>query len=266
VLDKAYDLVLRLPPFRGQAKIGGWLRSMLARRPSTIVHGLRMDLDPAEWLQIDLRRDGRLEPQTSALFERLLGEGNTCVDVGAHVGYHALLARHCVGARGRVLAIDPQPYNCDRLMTNAALNGFINIIVVVGAVGAADGFVSLSNQPRSDRSRLTLDGAGVNDGRQAFVVPTIRLDTLFKAHGLDRVDLLKVDVEGFELEVLRGAGDALADVKNVIVEMLPDAQAEKTEAAARLLQASGFRLSDVEGTDWQPGQTCVENNVWARRD
>src|SRR5262249_10233529 len=146
------------------------------------------------------------------------------------------------------------------------LNGFTNITVVVAAAGSTDGFVSLSNQSRSDRSRLTLDGPGVNDARQAFVVPMVRLDTLLRAHGLDRVDLLKDDVEGFELEVLQGTGDALAGVRNVIVEMLPDAPADKTEAAARLLHASGFRLSDVEGADWQPGQTCVENNVWARRD
>ncbi len=265
MLNGAYDLVLRLPRFRGKSRIASFLRRQLAPKPSTIVHGLRMELDPAEWPQVDLRAFGRLEPETTALFERLLKQGDIYVDVGAHVGYHALVARHCVGASGRVLAIDPQPYNCDKLLTNAGLNGFTNITVVVAAAGRADGSISLRNQSRSDRSRLTLNGAGVNDEPTAFVVPMLRLDSLFAAQRLDRVDLMKVDVEGCELDVLLGAGDSLDRVKNIVVEILPEATAEKANETARLLRASGYLLSDVEGADWQPGRTCVENNVWARR-
>src|ERR1700732_4899789 len=111
MLDKAYDLVLRLPKFRGKAKLASLCGSMLRPKASRIIHDMRMELDPDEWLQVDLRTFGRLEPETTALFERILKQGDTYVDVGAHVGYHVLVARHCVGPGGRLYAIDPQPYN-----------------------------------------------------------------------------------------------------------------------------------------------------------
>jgi hypothetical protein len=59
-----------------------------------------MELDPMEWTQSDLLRDGSIETLTSALYTKLLHDGDRYVDVGAHVGYHTLLARHCIGAEG----------------------------------------------------------------------------------------------------------------------------------------------------------------------
>jgi FkbM family methyltransferase len=263
LLSKAYDLVLKLPRFRGRGRIDSLLRNLLAPKASTIVHGLRMELDPQEWSQVDLRATGRLEPCTTALFDRLLRTGATYVDVGAHVGYHTLVARHLVGEGGRLIAIDPQPYNCDRLLTNAELNSFHNITVMAAAVGRTDGFVSLKNQSRNDRARLTLAGSGVNDGPLSFVVPTISLLSLFKMHELECVDLLKIDVEGLELDVLQGAGDALASVRNIVLEILPDRRAETADAIDQLLRGFGFRLFDVQGGQWHPGRPCIENNVWA---
>ena len=73
----------------------------------------------------------------------------------------------------------------------------------------ADGFIALKNQSRQDKARLTLAGPGVNDGALTFVVPNITLRWLIETYKLRPVDLLRVDVEGFELEVLNGAGDAI---------------------------------------------------------
>jgi FkbM family methyltransferase len=265
VLSWAYDFVLRLPDFKGKSKLAGLMRRLLAPKASTVIYGLVMELDPAEWLQIDLRAAGRLEPRTTAAFEKILRRGDTYVDVGAHVGYHALVARHFVGESGRVIAVDPQPYNCNRLLINAGLNDFHNITVVAAAAGASDGFASLRQQPAHDKARLSLAGAGVTDRELTFVVPVIPLARLFRMHDIGRVDLLKIDVEDFEIEVLRGAGDTLAAVQHIIIEVLPDGDPRKARHIEQLLQGFGFRLSDVEGAEWRPGQPCVENNVWARR-
>src|SRR5580704_5776748 len=166
-------------------------RALLQPHVSTVDHDIRMELDPEEWLQIKLRASGCLEPRTTALFERILRPGNSCIDVGAHVGYHSLLAARLVGASGRIFAIDPQPYNCAKILTNAELNGFTNVTVVAAAVAEADGFVSLKSQSRQDKARLTLAGRGVNDGALTFVVPKITLSWLFETYDLRRVSLLK---------------------------------------------------------------------------
>jgi FkbM family methyltransferase len=265
VLNQGYDFILRLPGFKGKAKIEAMFRALLKPHISTVHHDIRMELDPEEWLQIDLRAQGRLEPRTIALFERILRPGDSYVDVGAHVGYHSLVAARSVGEGGRIFSIDPQPYHCAKILTNAELNGFTNITVVASAVAEADGFMSLKNQSRQDKARLTLAGPGVNDGALTFVVPKITLLWLFETYKLRPVTLLKIDVEGFELEVLKGAGDAIRAIENIVFEVLPSEDAEKTRAIERILRDCGFQMFDVDGAAWRPGQACTENNVWARQ-
>src|SRR5438445_13638437 len=130
VLETAYNFVLQLPAFRGKGRIESYLRQRLRPSPCRISGGLTMELDPEESIQIELRTLGRLEPATTALFDCLLKPADSFVDVGAHVGYHTLCARRVLGERGRIFAIDPQPYNCQKILINAELNGFTNITVV----------------------------------------------------------------------------------------------------------------------------------------
>jgi FkbM family methyltransferase len=265
VLNQGYDFILRLPAFKGKAKIEAMFRALLQPHVSTVDHDIRMELDPEEWLQIELRASGCLEPRTTALFERILRPGNSCVDVGAHVGYHSLLAARLVGASGRIFAIDPQPYNCAKILANAERNGFANITVIAAAVAEADGFAALKNQTRQDKARLTLAGPGVNDGALTFIVPKITLRWLLETYKLRPVHLLKIDVEGFEREVLDGAGDAIRAIENIVFEVLPGEEADRTLAIERMLRDGGFQMFDVEGAPWRPGHACAENNVWARR-
>lgn len=265
MLFRLYRAALHLPRYLGHYRITGWLRRLMVPGIAVMDHGFRMQLDPQEWLQIDMLATGGMEPETSALIGRLLRPGDTFLDVGAHVGYHALLARQAVGATGRVLALDPQPYNCNKIMINAALNGFTNITTVVGAAGDRDGVVLLREQAAYDKSRLSLQGPGMHDQSLGFEVPLWTLDTLVRRHGIDRLRLLKMDVEGFELAVLKGALPILACTENLIYEEAGDMPAETSATIRALLLQEGFTLADVTGAPWNGGPT-PENNVWARRE
>ena len=83
IMERTYEYILKLPNFRGKARIDEALRHFLRPKASRIIHDIAMELDPEEWLQIDLRKFGRLEPKTTAAFERILKHGGICVDVGA---------------------------------------------------------------------------------------------------------------------------------------------------------------------------------------
>ena len=204
ILYNAYRDALHLPRYLGHARITAFLRRLLLPSYSRVDHGLLMQLDPQEWTQIDILTNGGLEPRTASLFRKILRPGDTYIDVGAHVGYHTLLACQAVGPTGRVLAVEPQPYNCNKILINAALNRLSNITTIVGAVGDQDGFVLLCDQAPSDKARLTLAGNGVNDGSAKFEVPVWTLETIMRRHEIDAVRLLKIDVEGYELNVLKG--------------------------------------------------------------
>src|SRR6476620_8678632 len=78
--------------------------------------GFLMDLDPWEWLQANLRVHGIVEPLTTRLYSQILRKADVVLDIGAHVGYQALLARSLVGDSGRVIAVEPQPYNAGKIL------------------------------------------------------------------------------------------------------------------------------------------------------
>lgn len=261
-----YHRLLKLPAFRGKSRLENAIRELLHDPVTVLPDGLKLALDPNEWLQIELAQSGQLEPLTTQLIVGLLNCGDTFLDVGSHVGYLALTAARKVGPTGRVIAIDPQPYNCDRLMTNAALNGVEEIVkLYVAAVAGYDGDVTLNNQGARDKARLTLALAGVNDTRQRFVVPVKRLDTIAELEGLKAIRLLKIDVEGLELDVLRGASGTLPRVENIVLEVLPDAELKTTSKLVKLLTEAGFTLHSVTGAPWVEGQHLPESNLWARR-
>jgi FkbM family methyltransferase len=262
MLYTAYRHLLRLPYFRGRDRVAGAVRSMLRPAVVTVRNGVRMQLDPVEYAQIEILKTGTTEEPTIRLYEQILMNGDTYVDVGAHVGFHALVARSLVGPTGHLIAIDPQPYNCDRILSNAGLNGFTNISVIVAAIGPKDGLVTLNNQTPQDKSKLSLSENWRHDEtQQPFTVAMCRLDTV--TEHLPRIRLLKIDVESYEWKLMQGAKDTLAKADNVIIELHP--QSSGLRPSAELLKEVGFSLSDVFGKPWEPGQICEGHNVWAKR-
>jgi FkbM family methyltransferase len=249
-----------LPYLKGRDRLADGLTRRLPERPVKVFGGVTMELDPSEWVQQEIYLYGATEPRTLDLIRRILPPGGMFVDVGAHVGQHALVAAAAVGATGAVLAIDPQPANVDRIGRNARLNNFAWLTAVCAAVSDEDGFVDLPFQDQGDRARLSLADASPNDLPQLFRVMKTRLDTLLAAE--PRLpDLLKIDVEGHEARVLAGATRTLAGTGHVIIEQLEAASDEPL----RQLASAGFTLFDVAGAPWQPGAPLIERNVWARR-
>lgn len=259
-----FKLALRITRIRGLNRLDRPLRN-LARQPVDRVGDLKMALDPLEGAQLDLMAGHVAEAGTLSLIRRLLAPGDVFVDVGAHVGLHSLTAARAVGADGRVLAIDPQPYCCERLLTNAALNHLNNIVVVAAAAGDRDGVIMLHSQQGGDHTRLTLAGAGAADLPARFEAPIVRLDTLTDRHRIGSIKVLKIDVEGYEAQVIAGAAGALHATENLIFEHLPLAGERAGREIAATLGATGFDLRQIDGAPWSPGQAALENNLWAAR-
>jgi FkbM family methyltransferase len=253
------------PRFKGRGRMIGTLTESFRGRPVRLPSGFLMALDPGEWIQQDILVKGSTEPLTQNLIGRLSSPGGCVVDVGAHVGLHALEAARAVGSGGRVLAFDPQPYNVDRIGRHAVLNGLYNILGFCAAVGDRDDFIKLPMQSERDRARLSLLGSSPSDEGAFVEVPIRRLDTVLDAHAINRVDVLKVDVEGYELEVLRGLGARINDCANVVLELLDDVDEERSRAVVDHLESAGFILKDMTGAPWRWRGPLVEGNLWAFR-
>jgi hypothetical protein len=110
-----------------------------------------------------------------------------------------------------------------------------------------------------------LDGQA-GTARPGFVVPVFRLDTILRRESLDRVAVLKIDTEGYEMEVLKGAGERISGVDHIILELLPAAPSAYVDGLLQLL-TNQFRMKlfTVEGKPWAAGEALPENNLWASR-
>jgi FkbM family methyltransferase len=163
---------------------------------------------------------GFYEKYETALFKRLVKKGMAVVDVGANVGYYTLLAAHLVGDEGKVFAFEPDPYNFDLLCKNIELNGFRNVIPVRKAVSSKSG----KRKFFLDKNNLgghSLSEANVRTGASITVEAT-SLDDYFKNTDY-KVDVIKMDVQGLEMEVLEGMTNMINrnDNLKIITEFWP---------------------------------------------
>jgi FkbM family methyltransferase len=163
----------------------------------------------------------RYERGTTQLFERIVKPGMVVIDLGAHVGYYTLLAAKLVGPEGKVYAFEPEPTNYALLLKNIALNGYENIVTtrvaVSNRVGPATLFLT-----SLDSGRHSTHHHGLPEGGTVAVEATT-LDAFLQAEGWPTVDLVKIDVEGAELEVLEGMDQLLrkSSELKLIIEFNP---------------------------------------------
>lgn len=187
--------------------------------------GGRFRLDLAESLHRDYYF-GLCDQVEMRLIRRLLGHGGDFVDVGAHIGMYSVSIAQRI--TGRVLALEPNPSARALLEENLVLNECENVIVERVAVADAPGYAALHIPTGGDSSWSTLDG-GRLDGERAVDVEVSTLDVEVERHGL-RPAVVKIDVEGVELDVLRGGAQTLARRPALLVE-LAEWNAEKAIAA-----------------------------------
>jgi FkbM family methyltransferase len=197
---------LRPYNFRGKLRLLDPVVPRSGERKSAVFgYEVRLDLGEAiqRWVYM-----GAFEPGETARIREWLRPGMTFLDVGANVGYFTLLAASRVGPGGSVHAIEPSPYAFNKLEQTVRSNGIGQVKLHRMGLSDAAGELTLYVQPRDAGFHSpTMSAAG---GGEPVRVPVERLDESLDEWNVEVVDLMKMDVEGHESHVLRGAGDALA--------------------------------------------------------
>ena len=167
---------------------------------------------------------GVAEPETRDFILRFLKTGMVFLDIGAHLGEFTLYAATKVGLTGQVHAFEPHPEVCEILRQNVALNALQGVKVSQAAVSDIDGSVGLAIFADSSVSFIWSKKDQVTTPMRAIQVPSTTLDTYWKGNG-KKVDLIKVDVEGAELLVLKGSQSLLCkestEAPVILFEYLP---------------------------------------------
>jgi FkbM family methyltransferase len=237
-----------------------------------LLHPVQVEIRPGAVFELDARdmvaREilawGVWEKPNTDLILGSLREGSVMFDVGAHIGYYSVLGSKVVGPSGKIVSVEPNPQTLTRLRKDLELSHASN--VVVEDVACTDKETTLTFYEASIRntgaSSISESNARNADHGDAVPSVTVRgrtLDSIVQELGLQRVDFVKIDVEGAEVQVLRGMKDTLAKFHpHMLIEMKPaqlESMGTSIEELRALLRASGYvlgRMPTDDDGEWVP--------------
>ncbi|MFC4543259.1 FkbM family methyltransferase [Halosolutus amylolyticus] len=232
------------------------------------INGSDMVLDPSmAGISQELLMYGGREELSASIFESELERLKervdstvTVLEIGANIGYYALLEAHVLGDRGRILAFEPDPRNVDLLSKSIEYNGYGDRIDVERvAVGDSDGTVTFNILPLSNKSHVDEDAfVRTHPIERQIDVPQKTVSTLLDEHDVqpESINVVRMDVEGYEAQVFRGMPAVLESDQPLVIffelhrSRLDD---ETFEGLLDTLAESDLEIvavTDLEGPMW----------------
>ncbi len=184
-----------------------------------------------QWYEVE---DHSSWPEMAFIRDHLVRRGGFVVECGAHHGFTTILLAKWIGIEGKAIAFEASPENASIARKNVALNKLTNVEVHAQAVGSRTGKLWITDEPNAAAAG-PLDRAGLE-------VPMVCLDDLFAGRP---PDLVKIDVEGYELEVIRGMRSTLGrKAVNLAIEVHCDALRRYGSSPAELFE--NIRLEEYD--------------------
>jgi FkbM family methyltransferase len=216
--------------------------------------GVRFETDLTDRIQRQMWA-GVYEPHVRECFNVILEPGAIYFDVGAHIGFHAVLAAHRVGQQGRVFAFEADPRIYERLARN--LSQFPWAQAVNAAVWERTGSLTFERSSTKNESGWGTVSAVRDLGKgEHVIVPSITLDEWSRDLHLVRWDAMKLDAEGSELAVLRGAKSLLEKFRPTLILEINSTLLEQggmsPSSVADFLLERGYRLFGLEFRQLEP--------------
>jgi FkbM family methyltransferase len=214
------------PPIRGRA------------------HGLKMSLNLRDWCERRTYFTGHYyQRDVEELLGHLLKRGDQFIDIGANIGMISLVCAHLVGPTGRGLAFEPNPAVFRRLKGHIEENGLSHVEPINAALGDAEGTAELYFPGSHSGIGTLVTGRGDNGDHVTVTVK--RGDQFGSRLDPNRPTLIKIDVEGYEYQVLQGMDELLARPETAVVLEVTDSMLRGAGASARMLydRLEGFGYS-----------------------
>ena len=239
-----------------------WLGRVLRRLGDRIATGEgTIKQGPAAGLRIDAtgRMPGYVVGTADYAEQVWLAEnlkaGQTFYDIGANIGFFTLLGARLVGERGAVVAFEPLPENISQLERNVALNGLTTVMVVPAAVADSETneatFWLGADADARDTGRL----AGERPEGGTIRVPVTTLDSALVGYALPHPSMVKIDVEGEEVAVLRGGLETIRTCRPLLLVEVHWIGRAFTDFVATELAPLGYRAETISGEPLPSGSS-----------
>ncbi|MGC4099111.1 MAG: FkbM family methyltransferase [Nitrospira sp.] len=212
------------------------------------------DLDLREGIDFAIWLVGAFEPETVRCYRHIVQAGDVVLDIGANIGAHTLLLAQAVGAHGKVIAFEPTDYAYEKLSKNRALNPNLAGRIRCLQIMLVDSEMAGNPTPGLYSSWPLKDEACLHELHQGRLMETSgaqarTLDSVIVELGLDRVDCIKLDIDGFECGMMRGSDNVLTRWHPAIIMELAPYALEEQGASLRelieLLKDYGYALFDL---------------------
>lgn len=220
------------------AKCIRWVGTSMHERDQIIARGF------AKGLKINIGFShvgyvlGTTEPEVQVALDMLLRPGMTVYDIGANVGFHAISAARRIGPEAKVVCFEALPANAKQIEYNASSNKFANIQVIATALGSSEGEAAFWMSRQPTWGKLASVGKKPDKFAKELKVRLRRLDSVVDELKLPPPSLIKIDVEGSEIDVLEGARQTLEHYRPTLL-----IEAHGTNAAIEnFLVAIGYRV------------------------
>jgi FkbM family methyltransferase len=164
-----------------------------------------------------------IDDDVLSLLGKIVPTDIVAVDVGANIGLHALAMSH-LAPDGRIHTFEASPDTSRHLQENVRANGASNVVVHAKAVSSEPGELTLFSNDEFAAGSTVIDQATdlareymSEEGRNIVRVPAVTLDAFVAEQGLERLDLIKIDVEGYDIDVIRGAKNTIATLRPTVI-------------------------------------------------
>jgi FkbM family methyltransferase len=207
---------------------------------------------------------GTYELPIQNIFSQHLHQGNVFYDIGANVGFFSIIAARLVGSTGQVYAFEPGEGNANSIRHNARLNNFSQIEVIQKAVSDTPGEGELLLAQYSGGHALaTADAPPDLAGK--VTVELVTIDDLIAQNQIKPPNFVKVDIEGAELDALRGMTETIKQYKPIIIYEIDDgdrvAYQRKYQELESFLQSLGYQVNSVEEDSYATIDWCVGHAI-----
>ena len=183
------------------------------------VHGFKMSVlsnDPLG-TSSELLIFNTHEPVSTKIISSKLKKGMTCLDIGGNIGYYVLLESKYVGSKGNIIAIEPSPLNFECLKKNLTSLNLKNVQAYNIAAGENDGITKFLIYEGAGNSCMVLpDDEKPKWPGNIISIPIKKMDSFLEEKKIDKIDFLRMDVEGYEKKVINGLNKTIRKFKPII--------------------------------------------------
>lgn len=210
--------------------------------------GFDVKINPIEYVGGEVYKEKKYEEELTNYLKDNLQVGDVVVEIGGHIGLHSLVIREKIGEEGKLSVFEPEPENREILEKNLELNGFTGVEVNEHAISNQKGEADFHLDDKNTGAASLKSG----HGKEKITVPLITLEEYLNNSSIEKIDLVKIDVEGAELDVLEGMDLENKRYSKILIEIHWERIEEhKWE---QKMQNSNFQASDIFGNNLENPQ------------